>query len=366
MRYAIIRISVLLTLCGMCYLVLAATGIIQPYSTNIFSSSYSTLTQKVYIGGVGSEHSRELKVMDPVSLNVDKSYILSGFCDTAIPINNGSSILVLLEDIDHDAYTEDGELRQIAYSDGHTENSYSLSTIPTAMVVDSQENYAYITSGIDRNEVIPIISKINLTTFQKVGNDVVYGCSIESIAITNDNAKLYVIENVLHKPDPWEEEFYWEIGVFNTSDMSILPPIQLDSAPSALSMGYDNRLYASFPLPEGDDPAIVIIDTLTDTFTGFDYPEHGLDALSLDAVHQKLYCSVYAEQWEPIVDDVLLMPSPVILEIDLANQYTSREITLEMEYIRFLDVVPISDPNFSARLFCRLKDGPEMFYADVD
>jgi hypothetical protein len=131
-------------------------------------------------------------------------------------------------------------------------------------------------------------------------------------------------------------------------------------------MGYDNRLFASFPLPEGDDPAIIIIDTLTDTFTDLDYPQHGIDALSLDAVHHKLYCSVYTEQWEPLVEDTLLMPSPVVLEIDLENQYTSREITLDMEYIRFLDVVPINVPDFNARLFCRLKEGSDMFYADVD
>jgi hypothetical protein len=338
----------------------------KPCSVNVFSLSYSPLTQKVYFGGVGSGHSRELKVIDPVSLNIEKSYIMNGFCDTVIPINNGLSLLVMLSDIDGDAYTEDGELRQIAYSDGLTENSYPFSTIPTTMVVDSQENFAYITSGIDRNEVIPIISKIDLSTFQKVGNDIVYGLSIDSIAITNDDTKLYVIENVLHKPDPWEDEFYWEIGVFNTSDMSALPPIQLDSPPSALSMGYDNRLYVSFPLPEENHPPLIIIDTLTDTFTEYNYPNHGLDALALDATNRKLYCSVYSEQMDPVFDEIHLAPSPVILEIDLENQYSSREIVLGMEYIWFLDVVPISDPNYNCRLFCRLMEGPDVYYMDVD
>lgn len=346
--------------------VLASTGSLTPCSKYGYSLFYSPLTEKVYMGCTGGPNSLELQVINPISLNIDKSYLLDGLAEAIIPINNGNSLIVLLSCIDDDPLTEDGELRQIAYSDGHTENSFPFSTIPLAMVIDSQENFAYITSGLDEIEVDPIITKIDLSNFQKIGNDVVYGRFCDSIAITNDDSKLYIKNDDLKQHAPPDYRFYREIGVFNTSDMSPLTPIQLDSGLSIITMGYDNRLYASSATPEDDEVPLVIVDTLTDTITEFSYPHHGLFDIAVDATNRKLYCSVFTEQWEPEIDEMLFMPSPVVLEIDLENQYSYREMILGSEPIWLIKVAPISDPIYHCRLFGKVVESPKVYYMDVD
>ena len=71
MRNAILSLSFLLTMCSFA---LADSGTIQPCSLDVFSLSYSPLTQKIYMGCCGDEYTREFQVIDPVSLNIDKSF----------------------------------------------------------------------------------------------------------------------------------------------------------------------------------------------------------------------------------------------------------------------------------------------------
>jgi len=346
---------------------LASSGYIEPCGKNPFSISYSASTNKLYSGCAGGENYRQVIITDPVSLNVEKFYPVDGLVEEVIPISDGNSILVLLADLDHSSTTEDGVLRQIAYSDGHTEHEFAFSTIPLGLAVDSQENYAYVTSGLNDFSVNPIVTKINLSTWQKVGNDVKYGKFSNYAVLSNDDSKLYVKNEAITRKELINEKYryYFEVGVFNTSNMSALTPIEIEVCPSVMARGYDNRIYVSSTMPDEGQPSLLVINTNDNTVIPLYYENVSFEDIALDADHCKLYCVALTERIDPAVQVPLFDPSNMVYQIDLENNYSFNILEPSEVSVALIEAAPLDDPNYSCRIFATELYGKKIYYLDV-
>jgi len=358
-------IFVICMLCFFSSLTLANSGYFEPCGKHPFSFFYFHETNKLYSGCLTYEGSRKLIVSDPLTLNTNKEYTVNSFVECVEPVNNGYSLLILLSDVDCNGGTEDGVLRQIAYSDGHTEHEYSFSTIPLGLVVDSQENYAYVSSGLAHTEVDPIITKINLSTWQRVGEDVKYGRFSNYLALTHDDSKLYVKTCDVVRHDHVTNIMYFGIGVFDTSDMSKINEIEINVMPSVIKMGYDNRLYVGGEPLTPEEPSLFVINTTNDTVTPLIYANAGFIDIALDNINHKLYASTTILQWDSEYKIHIPEPSNMVYQIDLENQYSYQVFTPAEENIVLIEAVPIDDPNYSCRLFATASEGKKVYYMDI-
>ncbi len=349
-------------------IVIASSGYFEPCGRHPFSTFYNHITNKIYMGCVKYEGTPRFVIIDPITLNIDNSFMITGLIKNVIPINNGDSLLLLLADVDSNGTTEDGVLRQIAYSDGHTENEFAFTTIPLGLTVDSQEQYAYVSSGLSHYTVDPIITKINLSTWQREGNDIKYGRWSNYIALTHDDSKLYVKnERVVRidKNNNWKS--YYEVGVFNTSDMSALNPIEIEVQPAVIKMGYDNRLYVSSVYLRGVETPILVIDTNTDTVTPIHYDDISFWDICVDETNHKLYCQALIEFIDPGCPHFPVhKESNLVYQIDLENQYSHQVFPLADENIVLVEAVPINDPDYSCRIFATADNGKKVYYLDVE
>ena len=363
----IINISFLtISLLLLCSTLLASSGNYEPCNRRPYSSSYSQLTNELYIGCSGGRDYLQLIVTDPTTLNLKKDFTVDGLVHEVIPINNGSSLLVILIGVEDNGPTEDGVLRQIAYSDGHIENEYTFTTNPLALVVDSQEQYAYVSSGLAHMSVDPIITKIDLSTFQRVGNDVEYGQWSNYIALTHDDSKLYVKSERAVRIDEDHNHFF-EIGVFNTSDMSPLPSIEIDVKPAVIKMGHDERLYVSSWIMRGVQTPLLVIDTDDDTVTPINFEGVGFWDICVDEVNHKLYCQIHTEDTSRDYGfPLFIVSSNMVYQIDIENQYSYQVFTVADENISMIEAVPIDDPVYSCRIFAVAGSGPKVHFLDVN
>jgi DNA-binding beta-propeller fold protein YncE len=341
------------------------SGYIEPCSISPFSFFYDTTTNMVYVGCGGDENSLTISLINPLTLATVKTYTFDGLIESVVPVNSGNSILTLLSDLDGDGYTEDGQLRQIAFSNGNIEGTLNLSYIPLAMVVDHENNYAYISGGLDVSSVNPSISKIDLQTFQKATSDVVYGCYSNSMALTPDGEKLYVKYDCLLEDEQDPNLQYTEIKVFDTQDMSDITSINVDANPSFFQMGYDDRLYIGCETPEEGEPSLLVIDTCTDEYTTVAFQGIGLSDIKIDSIHQKLYGSVLTKQMIPEIEEMAYAPTSMVYEINPENNYSYRVFTVAPEEIGAIIVVPLNNPRFTCRIFSMPEAGDKIYYFDV-
>lgn len=351
----------------------ADAGYIEVCDTNIKSSFYSNVTEELFFLCMKHENILKLNAFNPISLNFEKSYVVDGRVKQVYPIYDGSSILVLLSSIDGDPSIKDGVLRQIAYSDGHTEHEFAFTTIPSALAVDSEENYAYVINGLAEDRDV-LITKIDLSTWQRACPDVPYRFLSSSIVLSNDAAKLYVRNDRVVRIEKDLAEFniytgnqqpYWEIAVFDTSDMSKLTSIEINVNPSKLLMGNDNRLFITCMSLHGIETPLFVVDTNDDTFTALHYEGVSFRDIAIDRDNRKLYCQAMTQ----ITDEYnYTYPewSNQIYQIDIENQYTFEVFTLSSENIALVEAVPLDDPVYSCRIFASAKSGNKVYYLDIE
>lgn len=351
----------------------ADAGYIEVCDANIKSSFFSNVTEELFFRCMKHENILKLNAFNPISLNFEKSYVVDGRVKQVSPINDDASILILLSSIDGDPSIKDGVLRQIAYSDGHTEHEFAFTTIPSALAVDSEENYAYVINGLAEDRDV-LITKIDLSTWQRACPDVPYRFLSSSIAVSNDGAKLYVKNNRVVRIDKdwdgWNVYYadwkpYWEIAVFDTSDLSELTPVEIDAKPSKLLMGYDNRLFITVEFLAGVETPLLVVDTNDDTVTALHYDGVSFLDIAIDAVNRKLYCQSMTQ----ITDEYgYTFPewSNQIYQIDIENQYTFEVFTLATENIALVEAVPLDDTVYSCRIFASAKSGNKVYYLDVE
>lgn len=357
---------------------IADEGSLQLCINGTYMISHDKHTAKLFAGCTWDGQSIKLFVYDPILLQIENIYSLNGLIKEVIPINNGYSILVLLSDVDNDETTKDGSLLQLSSLDGSIENEFIFNTYPQALVIDSNENFAYVSSGYESMpdwidpSPDPSVTKIDLTTtpFSQVGSSIDFGEYSTSMAITNDNSKLYVRSIKRFETPPPEYRGYFQIGVFDTGGtgaMSVLPFLELPSEPGLLEMGYDDRLYISNRYPDDEGEAsLYIVNTLTDEIDTLLIDGIGFFGLAIDPENCRLYCSASERKQHPVRDELYFANSNIIYEIDIENNYSYISFELGDEPFRLIEAVPYEHPVYKCRLFGKSYDSNKINYMDIE
>ena len=237
------------------------------------------------------------------------------------------------------------------------------------MILDQNSEFLYVSAGL-HPENPTTIYKISLQTFQQVIPPASYGKLTISMAISNDNNKLYIRNGDYIPVDPDSmDEFYSEIGIFNTSDLSQMDSIIFhDMVPSFIRMGYDNRLFVtnSIPMTEmNNETSLYVIDTNNDEIIkNVSMGETGLGYMALDPINQKLYCTTFfRDEYDPDFDETIHRLTPEITLFDLMDPaYTPSNITIDNEG---LWIIALSYSASGERLFASTPDSNLIHYQDL-
>jgi hypothetical protein len=87
--------------------------------------------------------------------------------------------------------------------------------------------------------------------------------------------------------------------------------------------------------------------------------------MSLDTDNCKLYCVAYTKVINPYGGLPDYMPSNMVYQIDLENQYSFQVFIPAEENIALIEAIPIDDPNYSCRLFATADKGKKVYYMDI-
>jgi hypothetical protein len=178
-----------------------------------------------------------------------------------------------------------------------------------------------------------------------------------------DGSKLYVDSaNVF--PELSESHSRWGIGVFDTSDMTLISRIVLDSPASYLEMSYDgSELYVTsgyVGTSEETGASMYIIDTDTDQITEtlhFTYNGAKCEtgSLAYDCDSETLYCTA-----QPRVGEIY-PSSNLIVAVDLSD-YSYSFFTMGENSIYKIALAPLA---CGSRLFAIESDSPVVYWRDL-
>ncbi|MCD6218686.1 hypothetical protein J7L05_12645 [bacterium] len=345
----------------------AVEGSINICGYESYDVQYSDETSQLFISCTG-EHFFQLNVFNPLSLALEKTFTIGGLIRKVIPLDGGSSLLVLVGDVDNDEMTEDGVLRKIDYDTGITLNEYQIEHAPLSFIVDDSENYAYISHGLSQR-VTHKVTKVSLSDFT-FNSEVEFGSFSYDLVFSPDGTKLYVLSNETFQTEEPDYSFFYNIGVFNTSGvLTAQSPIEVDIFPDSLVSGTDGSLYIGTSVPSQNDPSLIVVDMQTDQITDEIYMDlKGLLELTFDPINEKLYALEVPREYDP--DSGLPTydkPSNIVMQIDVnVSGYPYRLIGLNSPDLWLIDVVPIDDPIYNCRIFATPDEGPGVFYIDVE
>ena len=349
----------------------------QSYCTEKNYSIFQENSENVIIlGCAGSAETCEIRIIDPVTLELLKTYPIDGLLETAISIDDGNAILVLLAEVDGLMDTQDGKLVKIDYETGDYLDEYGFPNRgPMAMVVDSLREHVYVTAGfvLEYEETPPLLLKFNISNLS-VETTAVIGEDADDLEISNDDQKLYTSYDgvkIRYDFDGFRvsnTEYYYEIAVHQTSDLNEITKIELSLGPSTLKMGYDNRLFVghSGPAIENRDYALSVIDTQTDQIIGTygfgPNGSEGINLMGLNPLSHNLYCTTFEYgHYDPEFDMIDYISSSQILKINL-DDYSHEFISEGLDKKWQLAVA--YDQDF-CRIFCTSETAPNnVFYID--
>lgn len=334
---------------------------------------YNSITSKLYLACAGDFSTLDLITIDPITLTEDHKFYIGGLADAIIPVDGGVNLLLLLSNVDGDTSTNDGVLRKVDSATGEIIPGYEVefNDCPLTMVTDNNQIYLYVSWGISIRKAATI-NKIRISDFQVMPESVDYAEMPFELALSNDNSKLYVRNEALNVTEPpLPMEYHYNIGVFNTADMTMKCEINLgDFMPYDMEMGYDNRLFLSFPIPEEgvtDNISLIVIDTLTDeVIESISLNEEGIGDISIDPINQKLYgTSCPKDYFDPEYGKYIHRPTEIIVQFDLNDPtYTPFYFTLGNEGL--LEIAVASTLG-SCRIFAFADDIsiPFIYYMDL-
>ncbi|MCD6217280.1 hypothetical protein J7L05_05400 [bacterium] len=349
----------------------------QSYCTEKNYSIFQDNNENVIIlGCAGSAETCEIRIIDPVTLELLKTIPIDGLLERAISIENGETILALISEVDGLMDTQDGKLVKIDYETGDYLDEYGFpDRMAMAMSVDSSREHVYVTAGfvLEYEETPSLLLKFNIADLS-VETTTVIGEIAEKLEICNDDQKLYTsYDGVKIRYDyinyrAANTEYYYEITVHQTSDLNKVAAIETSISPRTLKMGYDNRLFVGNGAPaiEGFDYALLVIDTQTDQIIGtYGFgpdDSEGINLMGLNPLSHTLYCTTFEYgHYDPEFDMVGYLPSSQILKINL-DDYSHEFISECLDQKWQLAVS--YDQDF-CRIFCTSETAPNnVFYID--
>jgi len=214
----------------------------------------------IFLSCAGSVETLEIRIIDPVTSDLLKVIQIDGLLEGVVSIDNGNTILAIVSETDGLEGTHDGKLVKIDYDSGNYLDEYEFtSRWPLAMVVDSLDEYVYVTAGLihEYEETPPQIYKFNISDFSLEASSVC-GEHAQDIEISNDNSKLYLNDGgvqVRYDYDGFSvsnTEYYYNMSVRQTSNLDVNTKIESFHPMQMMEMGYDNRLYVGYNGPEND------------------------------------------------------------------------------------------------------------------
>jgi len=350
-------IFVLFTLLILTCLVQANEGTISPCSLVPYSVDYSPITKKLYAACSGSAETLTLSVIDPFTLQQEAYFTFNGLIHKVSPVDNGNALIVALSKIVGATTEESGLLLKVDYDTGEILNSLEFSKTILAMVVNPSETHAFLTQGLGTMQT-KLVSKVNLANFEV--SSVEFGNCSDEIKITNNGQKIYVKDHQNYGQTMTEFKFH--VGIFRTSDLQPLGPLEIDTSPFSMEMGYDNRLYIfNFAPGRSSEDAITIVNTQNDTviktikFADHDGP--GIEFAGIDPIRHKLYGTVCEV-------DPQLYPrcTNKIIQINLDDpNYSHSFFTLGNEP---LWMIAVASTQSRCRIFCTPDEGTLIHWVD--
>ncbi len=342
------------------------------YCDHTYTIFFSPITSKVYLACAGDFSTLDLITFDPITLTEEHNFYIGGTAESVIPTDGGVNLLLLLSNVDGDTSTNDGVLRKVNAATGTLIPGYEIEfdDLPLTMIDDSNQTFLYVSWGLSKKPAT--INKIRISDFQVMPESVDYGYKPNSIAITNDNSKLYVIDQLLHiSGQPPTEQYYFNIGAFNTEDMSMICEISIGNIiPVSLQMCYDNRLFVSHPVPDhyiDSEISLIVINTETDEIIeNISLGEQGILDIDIDPINQKLYGTIGPrDYYDPELKEYIWRSSEIIVQFDLTDpSYTPTYFNLGNEGL--WDIAIASMPGFS-RIFAIAEavDSEFVYYMDL-
>lgn len=291
---------------------------------------YSPITSKIYLACAGDFTTLDLITIDPITLTEEHNFYIGGIAKSIIPTDGGVNLLLLLSNVDGDTSSNDGVLRKVNASNGVPVVGYEIefNDLPLTMVADSTQTYLYVVwGGLDIEPAT--INRIRISDFHVMPEVAHYGYTPDSIALTNNNEKLYIKDKMINRvQQPSPIKYYFNIGVFNVADMSMICEIPMNNIiPWSLQMGYDNRLFVSHASPAheeiGNEISLVVIDTGSDSIIhSISLGENGIGDMDIDPMTHKLYGAVGPrDYYHAELEEYIWRSSEIIVELDL-NEIT--------------------------------------------
>jgi len=368
------RIMLTTILFSFSIIVFFASGYFSPCLLGSYSIYYGPSTSRIYLSCTGSQESLSLKTIDPVSLNVEREFTMGGLVEKVIPINNGSALLVLLTAVDSDENSPDAVLRKIDAQTGQIiDELFYPNQFAWNMVADCNDEYVFVTLGVDddTDEEPPCVKKVDIDNLEIVGT-VEFGELSDEIEISDNQNKIFVGSSeaygggymVLEGGEEIAVPRYWEIGVFNTSDLSECEPIKFNHPYFSIEMGNSNRLFVSIEAPKTySSPAFIIVNTINYEMQQLRFDGNGdigVLFMSFNPYRNEIYCTTsICTSNEPEAD---YCATNRILKFDLGD-YSYEFFQLGFDNL-WQTALACTD-NFN-RLFCTSEKSNRVHYMDID
>lgn len=364
MKYLLLAIICIFTMQFISY---ADEGSFNPCASSTYSMHYSDVTETIFFGCNWDGDSENVVEIDPFTLEQLSEYEFVGVIQSVYVINDGQSLLVLHAGGDFDNLVEDGVLIQVSTLDGSEENRITFETSPIYSVMDSCEQYLYISHGLTGDSGY-YISKIDVDTFEKVGADIEPNHYVKQMALSNDDSKLYYFTAIpFERPKP-DWSIYYKIFTVSTNGSSgMIPgdPVEISYVPISLLSGNDDTLFIACGHSDIDSKYnLVIVNTLTDNYTTLTFPDIGFDFMSIDRISNKLYCKVR----EPGINRfgaIYYGSVNKVCQLDIDDNYSTQFFTLGEKKLLSVLAVPSSDPDYECRIFATEYSGPMIHYLDI-
>jgi hypothetical protein len=297
------------------------------YTYKVFSDFNSG---KIYLACAGSSQTLELKIINPHTFDIERSYPLDGLLQGIVTSTDGLSMYILLVEVDGDENTPDGALRQVSISNGEILKEIVFNTSPLDMAVTKNQAKAFITSmGIDQGQLIAI----DLKTFTMT-SQVNFGEIPDHAVLTPDDSRLFVKSEEIFM-DLETKNPFWKIGIFSTDDLTWVDTISLPYMPTSLLMTPDGTLLISNAIPYTEYKTDICLTAVNSsdlkTVKVVSFKETGIWEMHLDSSGKKLYCIVSPKNVpEPDTEELVHAPSGVIVTLNLTDfSHTETKVTDE-------------------------------------
>jgi len=340
---------------------LADEGTFTLCANRTYNIRYDEAINKIIIMCYIDKYNTPFHIIDPMSLEVNKTFHLNGFVAQVNSLGTGSTLLVSIGENDGNRSTKEGKLIELDYATGGIIRSMLYNQSLSEVAIDCSQENAYITTIGEKYHNPNKVIKISLASFQVLDEEV-FGELSDDIEITPDRNKIYVDSANIYPEHP--SAGIYGVGVFRTSDMERIAELALPTPSNLMEMSDDgNNLFVATSNYEGTDFGgdLYIVSTQTDEIAQklrfyYNGMETGTYSLAYCSQNNKLYCTA-----EPKTG-YTYHRSNLILELNLTD-YSYSFFTMGDNPI---NRIALAEYDGFKRLFAIEEGTPVVHWKDLD